>query len=84
MTDASADQYSDFIDDLDAYSDEKSTWEKDRQKAISGAETQLKLLIDDFRPSLQGSVFTRWYILLGLNAGMFLIIVWLLKRKDPK
>ena len=84
MTDASADQYSDFIDDLDVYSDEKSTWEKDRQKAISGAETQLKMLIDDFRPSLQGSVFTRWYILLGLNAGMFLIIVWLLKRKDPK
>ncbi len=84
MTDESSDQYSTFIDELDAYGDEKSTWEKDRQKAISGAEMLLKMLIDDFRPSLEGSVFTRWYYLIGLNVGMFLIILFLQKRKDAK
>jgi len=82
MSEETSDQFSTFVDDLDAYGDEKSQWEKDRQKAISGAEMLLKMLIDDFRPSLEGSVFTRWYYLIGLNVGMFLIILFLQKRKD--
>ena len=84
MTDESSSQYSDYIDNMEAYGDDKSNWEKDRQKAISGAEMLLKMLIDDFRPSLEGSVFTRWYYLIGLNVGMFFLIVFLQKRKDAK
>ena len=84
MADESSDQFTDYGDEMEDYGEVKSTWEKDRQKAISGAETMLKMLVDDFRPSLEGNVFTRWYYLIGLNIGMFLIIVLMQKLKDTK
>ena len=84
MTEKSSDQFSTYVDDLETYGDQKSDWDKNRQKAISGAEMLIKMFIDDFRPSLEGSVFTRWYFLIGLNVGMFLIILLMQKRKDNK
>lgn len=84
MTEESKDQFSTYVDNLEIYGDQKSDWDKNRQKAISGAEMLIKMFIDDFRPSVEGSVFTRWYFLIGLNIGMFLIILLMQKRKDNK
>jgi len=77
-------QFSAYADEMEIYGEQKSAWEKDRQKAISGAEVMLKLIIDDFRPSLEGSIVNRWGFLTGLNVVMLLMIVFFQKRKDAQ
>lgn len=84
LAEDSKSQFSGYADEMETYGEEKSTWERDRQKAISGAEVMLKLIIDDFRPSLEGTLGARWAVLIGLNLGMLLLIVFFQKRKDAQ
>ncbi|MBN1487966.1 MAG: FHA domain-containing protein [Anaerolineae bacterium] len=71
-----------YQEDMDNWIEEKSKWERDRQKAVSGAEGILKNMFDRYDYAFHGKPEARWATLGGLNLALFIMIIGFQKRKD--
>jgi ABC-type multidrug transport system ATPase subunit len=79
---ASRQQGESYSSALEDYSEEIADWQENRQKAISGAESMLATIYDDYRTVFTGTVTKRWGVLLG-NIGLLLAVtLFFQKRKD--
>lgn len=75
-------QFEDYADAMDAYGDELSSWQKDRESAVAAAESILSTTYDDYGRAFKGRVVDRWLILIIQCFVMFGMILWFQKRKD--
>lgn len=67
---------------MQAYGDARSAYEEARQKAISGAESMLETMYDNFGRAFRGKVTERWSALVAIMAGLTGLLVFFQKRKD--
>ncbi|MEW6718734.1 MAG: hypothetical protein AB1345_14700 [Chloroflexota bacterium] len=79
---ASREQGENYSDALEEYSQDYADWQENRQKAISGAETMIATIFDDYRSVFTGSSLERWGVLLANMAFLLGVILIFQKRKD--
>ncbi|MEA2008072.1 MAG: FHA domain-containing protein, partial [Chloroflexota bacterium] len=72
-----ADEYTSAMQD---YGDERADWIKNREKAISSAETLLGAMRDDYGYVFRGSIITRWLALGAIMISYIIIMVVAQKR----
>ena len=64
------------------YGDERTTWQENRERAISNAEGVLENIYDNFGRAFKGSIYTRWLILVALMFFFSGVVLVFQKRKD--
>ena len=64
------------------YGDERESWQRNREKAISAAENNIDVIVDNYGRTFKGSVLSRWLAMGGILLGVFGLVIGFQKRKD--
>jgi ABC transport system ATP-binding/permease protein len=77
-----SEQGDDYAAAMKAYGDEREQWQRDREKAISSAESKIQAVVDNFGRTFRGSVASRWLAMVVIMAVVFALVIFFQKRKD--
>jgi hypothetical protein len=69
-------------DAMEAYADDRSDWQRDREQAIAGAEGMLKSIFESYGHAFQGNYVSRWINMSLIMVGLLGLIVAFQRRKD--
>jgi ABC-type multidrug transport system ATPase subunit/ABC-type multidrug transport system permease subunit len=69
-------------DAMEAYADDRSDWQRDREQAIAGAEGMLKSIFESYGHTFQGNYVSRWINMSLIMVGLLGLIVAFQRRKD--
>ncbi|MHB0875005.1 MAG: FHA domain-containing protein [Anaerolineae bacterium] len=75
-------QGDEYAEAMRRYGDDREAWQRDREKAISGAESSIKAVVDNYGGAFDGSPVSRWFAMGVIMLVVFGSVVIFQKRKD--
>ncbi len=75
-------QGDEYADEMERYGDGKADWQRERERAIQGAEGLLKSIFENYGQTIKGSVATRWAAMAAIMVVLIGLIILFQKRKD--
>jgi hypothetical protein len=75
-------QGDEYADAMEEYGDDKADWQRERERAIQGAEGLLKSIFENYGQTIKGNVGTRWAAMGGIMLVLIGLIIFFQKRKD--
>ncbi|MGQ9555505.1 MAG: FHA domain-containing protein [Anaerolineae bacterium] len=79
---AMREQGDEYSDAMRRYGDEREAWQRNREKAISAAEGNIKMIVGSYGSAFSGTVFERWFAMSVIMLVLFIMVIAFQKRKD--
>ncbi|MBK7202376.1 FHA domain-containing protein [Candidatus Amarolinea dominans] len=80
--DARQQQGDEYAAAMETWGDQKADWERERQRAVKGAEGMLKNIFDNYGRAFKGTVASRWLAMTIVMIVLVGLIVFFQRQKD--